>query len=62
MSSLLKNNISENFQNSKIDNKNLNLIDSESDSSTLSSEDECSLVQKSNTNSIENVNNIILKI
>ena len=61
MSSLLKNNISENFQNSKIDNKNLNLIDSESDSSTLSSEDECSLVQKSNTNSIENVNNIIIK-
>lgn len=61
MSSLLKNNISENFQNSKINNKNLNLIDSESDSSTLSSEDECSLVQKSNTNSIENVNNIIIK-
>ncbi len=61
MSSLLKNNISENFQNSKIDNKNLNLIDSESDSSTLSSEDECSLVQKSNINSIENVNNIIIK-
>ena len=61
MSSLLKNNISENFQNSKIDNKNLNLIDSESDSSTLSSEDERSLVQNSNINSIENFNNIIIK-
>ena len=61
MSSLLKNNISENFQNSKINNENFNKIDSESDSSTLSSEDECSLVQNSNTNSIENDNNIILK-
>ena len=61
MSSLLKNNISEKFQNYKIDNKNLNQNDSESDSSTLSSEDECSLVQNSNTNSIENDNNIILK-
>ena len=61
MSSLLKNNISEKFQKYKIDNKNLNQNDSESDSSTLSSEDECSLVQNSNTNSIENDNNIILK-
>ena len=61
MSSLLKNNITEKFQNYKIDNKNLNQNDSESDSSTLSSEDECSLVQNSNTNSIENDNNIILK-
>ena len=61
MSSLLKNNISEKFQNYKIDNKNIHQNDSESDSSTLSSEDECSLVQNSNTNSIENDNNIILK-
>ena len=59
MSSLLKNNISEKFQNYKIDNKNLNQNDSESDSSTLSSEDECSLFQNSNTNSIENFNKII---
>ena len=59
MSSLLKNNISENFQNSKINNENFNKIDSESDSSTLSSEDECLLVQNSNTNSIENFNKII---
>ena len=61
MSSLLKNNISEKFQNYIIDNKNIHQNDSESDSSTLSSEDECSLVQNSNTNSIENDNNIILK-
>ena len=61
MSSLLKNNISENFQNSKINNENFNKIDSESDISTLSSEDERSLVQNSNTNSIENFNNIIIK-
>ena len=59
MSSLLKNNISENFQNSKINNENFNKIDSESDSSTLSSEDECSLTQNSNTNSIEKFNKII---
>ena len=61
MSSLLKNNISEKFQNYKIDKKNLNQNDSESDSSTTSSEDECSLVQNINTNSIENNNNIIIK-
>ena len=61
MSSLLKNNISENFQNSKINNEIFNKIDSESDISTLSSEDERSLVQNSNTNSIENFNNIIIK-